>query len=96
MLIYDDVFCCDLAAAMTNHTISNTVKPFFAASIYLALAHLHSHGMMHRYLTPEAIYITTQGIPKLSDMRYCKLMDGTRCYTLCGDPYYLAPGGSKS
>jgi hypothetical protein len=28
---------------------------------------------------------------QLSDMRYSKRMDGSRCFTICGDPLYFAP-----
>jgi protein kinase A len=46
---------------------------------------------MHRFVTPEAIYITDKGVPMLSDMRYSKRMDGTKSFTICGDPLFFSP-----
>merc|ERR1712196_516737 len=46
---------------------------------------------MHRFLNPGSVYITSNGVPKLADMRYSKLLDGQKSYTICGDPLYFAP-----
>ena len=91
MLVYEDVFCCDLGTAIASGTIEDGIKPYFAACILSALTNLHKFGLMHRYVTPEAVYITDTGRPKLSDLRYCKSMDGDKSYTICGDPCYFAP-----
>ena len=91
MMIYSDIFSCDLATAIASGSISISVKPYFAACIYAALSGLHHTGLFHRFITPDAVYITDNGMPMLADLRYCKVMDGSRCYTICGDPHYFAP-----
>ena len=91
VLTFGDVFCCDLGTAIASSTINNSIKPFIGACVYLALTDLHDVGLIHRYVTPEAVYITDKGVPKLTDLRYCKVMDGSKHYTVCGDPHYVAP-----
>ena len=48
-------------------------------------------GLMHRFINPSSIYITSRGVPKFTDFRYAKCMDGSLSYTICGDPLYFAP-----
>lgn len=92
MLIYSDVFVCDLASAISNASLStDEIKMYYAAGIYSGLTKLHSNGLMHRFLTPNSIYITNTGMPKLADIRYAKKMDGNKQFTICGDPLYFAP-----
>ena len=91
MLLYEDIFCCDLAAAMTAGAITDTQKPYYAACVFAAVTALHNNGLMHRFVTPEAVYITTKGVPMLSDMRYSKRMDGSKSFTICGDTLFFAP-----
>ena len=62
-----------------------------SACIYSAVAALHDIGVMHRFINPGSIYINMHGVPKLTDLRYCKLMDGQKSFTICGDPLYFAP-----
>ena len=38
-------------------------KPYFAACIFAAVTALHNNGLMHRFVTPESVYITTKGVP---------------------------------
>jgi serine/threonine protein kinase len=66
MLIYEDVFCCDLAAVMSAGAIRDEQKPYYAACILAGITALHSNGLMHRYVTPEAVYLTTKGVPMVS------------------------------
>ena len=55
------------------------------------MAALHDIGVMHRFVNPGSIYINAHGVPKLADLRYCKVMDGQKSFTICGDPLYFAP-----
>jgi serine/threonine protein kinase len=90
-LMYEDVFTCDLAAAMAADALTAPAKVYYAACIYSALHALHNHGVMHRFINPEGIYITVKGVPKLADLRYAKRMDGSQSFTICGDPLFFAP-----
>lgn len=91
MLVYEDVFTCDLSLALTNGAIPNDAKPFHAACILSAITVLHDNGLMHRFVNPSSIYLTNTGICKLGDFRYAKRMDGSKTFTICGDPLYFAP-----
>ena len=66
LLIYEDVFTCDLAAAIAADALTAEAKPVYAACIYSAVHALHNHGVMHRFINPEGIYVTAKGVPKVS------------------------------
>ena len=90
-MIFDDVYECDLTYAM-NAGISAANKVLYAACISSAVRDLHEHGVMHRFLNPSTIYISaTKGVPVLCDLRYAKEMDGSKAFTICGDPLFFAP-----
>eukprot|EP00607_Mallomonas_marina_P002135 CAMPEP_0182434428 /NCGR_PEP_ID=MMETSP1167-20130531/69745_1 /TAXON_ID=2988 /ORGANISM="Mallomonas Sp, Strain CCMP3275" /LENGTH=1035 /DNA_ID=CAMNT_0024624297 /DNA_START=148 /DNA_END=3255 /DNA_ORIENTATION=+ len=89
MLVYEDTFVCDLASAST--WMDHESKCLASACIYSAICKLHSKGIMHRFINPTSVYISSSGVPKLSDLRYVKPMDGGKTYTICGDPLYFAP-----
>ena len=74
MLIYEDVFCCDLAAVMSAGAIRDEQKPYYAACILAGITALHSNGLMHRYVTPEAVYLTTKGVPMVSTHSVCVML----------------------
>lgn len=80
MLIYEDVFCCDLAAVMSAGAIKEAQKPYYAACILAGITALHSNGLMHRYVTPEAVYLTTKGVPMVCThhvLSYVIFLNGT-------------------
>merc|ERR1712238_49820 len=57
-----------------------------------AFAHIHSKNIIHRDLKPENILLMHNGYSKLIDFGFAKIMEpGTRTYTLCGTPEYIAP-----
>ncbi|KXZ43473.1 hypothetical protein GPECTOR_89g493 [Gonium pectorale] len=65
---------------------------FYAASVILALEYLHDRDMVYRDLKPENLLIDLQGYVKVTDFGFVKkLRRGTKTYTLCGTPEYLAP-----
>lgn len=43
--------------------IGKTLKPYYAACILAGIIALHNNGLMHRYVTPEAVYVTAKGVP---------------------------------
>jgi len=65
---------------------------FYAAMTGAAFAHIHSKNIIHRDLKPENILMCPNGYSKLTDFGFAKIMEpGTRTYTLCGTPEYIAP-----
>mmetsp|Transcript_36225 Transcript_36225/g.111498 ORF Transcript_36225/g.111498 Transcript_36225/m.111498 type:complete len:320 (+) Transcript_36225:128-1087(+) len=65
---------------------------FYAALTAAAFAHIHSKNIIHRDLKPENILMCQNGYSKLTDFGFAKIIEpGTRTYTLCGTPEYIAP-----
>ena len=91
MMQYSDVFVCDLGLAIHQNAVEEENKTYYSACLFSAVFALHDIGIMHRFINPGSIYINTKGIPKLTDLRYAKKMDGQKAYTVCGDPLYFAP-----
>lgn len=64
--------------------------------ITLALAHAHSHGLIHRDVKPKNIMITADGTAKLADMGLARIVtdaavaeaEAGRAF---GTPYYISP-----
>jgi protein kinase A len=65
---------------------------FYGAQTAGAFAHCHSKNIIHRDLKPENILLCQNGYSKLTDFGFAKIIEpGTRTYTLCGTPEYIAP-----
>ncbi|KAE9554313.1 hypothetical protein FO519_002484 [Halicephalobus sp. NKZ332] len=66
---------------------------FYLAEIVVALAHLHSHGIIYRDLKPENILLDSRGHVKLTDFGLCKeAIEGDQMtHTFCGTIEYMAP-----
>jgi len=71
---------------------SDEISKFYAAQVAGAFAHCHSKNIIHRDLKPENILMCQNGYSKLTDFGFAKIIEpGTRTYTLCGTPEYIAP-----
>jgi len=71
---------------------SDEQAKFYASHIAGAFAHIHSKNIVHRDLKPENILLMKNGYSKLTDFGFAKIIEpGTRTYTLCGTPEYIAP-----
>merc|ERR1719258_903195 len=71
---------------------SDEQSKFYGAQTGAAFAHLHSKNIIHRDLKPENLLLTPQGSSKLTAFGFAKILEpGTRTYTLCGTPEYIAP-----
>jgi len=65
---------------------------FYGLQVAAAFAHIHSKNIIHRDLKPENILLCANGYSKLTDFGFAKIIEpGTRTYTLCGTPEYIAP-----
>ncbi len=71
----------------------------YAATVIMALEHMHGLGYTYRDLKPENLMISSNGYVKLVDFGFAKQVpfvnkSGTiqyRTFTLCGTPDYMAP-----
>mmetsp|Transcript_64357 Transcript_64357/g.100349 ORF Transcript_64357/g.100349 Transcript_64357/m.100349 type:complete len:320 (-) Transcript_64357:246-1205(-) len=71
---------------------SDEQSKFYAAHVAGAFAHCHAKNIIHRDLKPENILMCQNGYSKLTDFGFAKIIEpGTRTYTLCGTPEYIAP-----
>jgi hypothetical protein len=64
-----------------------------ALGVAQAMAHAHTHGVVHRDLKPGNVMLTDQG-PKVMDLGIARVMDAatvTSTYAFLGTPLYAAP-----
>merc|ERR1712093_445301 len=65
---------------------------FYGAQVGACFAYIHSKNIVHRDLKPENILLEVSGYSKLTDFGFAKVIEpGSRTYTLCGTPEYIAP-----
>ena len=65
---------------------------FYGGCVVLGLEHLHAQGVVFRDLKPENLLLDKRGYVKIIDFGFAKrVQPGTKTFTLCGTPYYLAP-----
>jgi serine/threonine protein kinase len=63
---------------------------FYAASVILALEHLHNENVVYRSWNLDSILIDDDGHLTFPDFQFAKQLEGPT-YTLCGSPEFLAP-----
>ena len=75
-----------------NHSpgFNETTVKVFAASIVIALEHLHALRIAHRDLKVENLCLDQRGYIKLVDFGLAKICS-SRTYTICGTSEYIAP-----
>ena len=65
---------------------------FYFSQVLLAFEYIHSNNMIYRDLKPENVLVSESGFVKLADFGFLKEMQkGTKTYTFCGTPEYIAP-----
>merc|ERR1711959_759908 len=71
---------------------SDEQSKFYSAQTAAAFAHMHASNIIHRDLKPENLLLSSDGYSKLTDFGFAKIVEpGSRTYTLCGTPEYIAP-----
>ncbi|KAJ2384276.1 hypothetical protein GGI05_005061, partial [Coemansia sp. RSA 2603] len=93
-LIMEYVAGGELFTHMANERIfSEDQAVFYAAQLVLALAHLHSLGIVFRDIKPENCLLDRHGHLVLTDFGLSKtaLAEDGRTNTFCGTPSYMAP-----
>ena len=79
-----------------NH-FPNDVALFYCTEILLAIGYLHTQRIVYRDLKPENLLLDRDGHVKIVDFGFCKYLEaGSKAFTLCGTPEYLAPEIVKS
>ena len=71
-------------SAQPNYMLPESWAKFYAASLSLALRHIHSKGFVYRDLKPENVLLDEQGFLKLADLGLSKKVGSDRTYTQCG------------
>ena len=71
--------------------VSETI--YLAASLIITLEYLHMKGIIHRDLKPENIMINNEGILKVCDLGFGKILmsNAERSYTIVGTHNYMSP-----
>jgi len=65
---------------------------FYAGSVLYAFCHIHSKKIAYRDLKPENLVMDSEGYIKVVDMGLAKkILGGSKTWTFCGTPDYLAP-----
>uniref|UniRef100_A0A7S0E308 Protein kinase domain-containing protein n=1 Tax=Phaeocystis antarctica TaxID=33657 RepID=A0A7S0E308_9EUKA len=78
-------------SAQPNYMLPEAWAKFYAASLSLALRHIHSKGFVYRDLKPENVLLDENGFLKLADLGLSKKVGENRTYTQCGTEEYVPP-----
>ena len=78
-------------SAQPNYMLPESWARFYAASLSLALRHIHSKGYVYRDLKPENVLLDEHGYVKLADLGLSKKVGENRTFTQCGTEEYVPP-----
>ena len=74
-------------SAQPNYMLPEAWAKFYAASLSLALRHIHSKGFVYRDLKPENVLLDENGFLKLADLGLSKKVSGP--HTVAPSPHCL-------
>ena len=76
-----------------NNRFSEERAQFYAAELVLAIAFLHSLGVIYRDLKPDNVLLDAKGHVRVADFGLCKEGIGPtgKSHSFCGSPAYLSP-----
>ena len=99
-----DLFTAIYKSVVKAPKMPSDLIRFYAASLVLALSHIHSKGVAYRDLKPENVMLDRKGYIRIIDFGFAKsipyrVMDRetgqlklcSKSYTVCGTPEYFAP-----
>ena len=85
----------DLAAILKRKTLPLQESVGLLVQACQALQVVHDHGVIHRDVKPENLFVTAEGVLKIMDFGIAKRLDAgtglTRFGTLAGTPQYMSP-----
>lgn len=85
----------NLAERLAGHPQAARESAQLVATLALAVAYAHQHGVVHRDLKPDNILLTAEGVPKIADFGLARLEGTEQDLTMSGDrlgtPSYMAP-----
>lgn len=81
----------EMNALIERAVFSEAQARFYAGSLTLALAHLHSEGIVYRNLMPENIGIDMYGYVQLIDLHFAIKLDDPPARDYSGRADYLSP-----
>uniref|UniRef100_A0A7S1UKI4 cGMP-dependent protein kinase n=1 Tax=Phaeomonas parva TaxID=124430 RepID=A0A7S1UKI4_9STRA len=90
-LVFKDEVVCTLSQLIALEPLSESRAKFFTANILLALDVLQKEGVVLRNLSAEHVAILDNGYPQLHNFCNAKVLDGNKCFTMCGNPCYWPP-----
>ena len=64
---------------------------FYAASIAVAIHHMHVQGYVYRDLKPENVLLDAHGYVRLADLGFAKKIEHKRTFTAVGTDAYVPP-----
>ena len=104
LLEYGDLWSAIYESPLSLGGMPSDLIRFYAASLVLALSHIHSKGVAYRDLKPENVMLDRKGYIRIIDFGFAKsipyrVMDRetgqlklcSKSYTVCGTPEYLPP-----
>lgn len=72
--------------------LPENIARFYVGCVVIGIEHLHKNNIIYRDLKPENILIDKRGYAKLADFGMSMVLEeGSRTFTFCGTPGYLAP-----
>eukprot|EP00968_Pinguiococcus_pyrenoidosus_P010566 scaffold840_cov265-Pinguiococcus_pyrenoidosus.AAC.10 len=90
-LLYRDVAVCTFRQFLQIGPLDAEQIVLYAVTLILIVDFLHKEGVILRNLTCDDVVLLENGYPQIHNFGDAKRMDGSKCFTMCGNPSYWAP-----